>query len=51
MNESLRAVLEYRDHLVNIRDKTCHTDNILFEEKGKMPGFCIIGIGQKEGLH
>lgn len=47
MNEPLRAVLEYRDNLVNIRDKTFHTDNILFEEKGNMPGFCIIGIGQK----
>lgn len=47
MNEPLRAVLEYRDNRVNIRDKTFHTDNILFEEKGKMPGFCIIGKGQK----
>lgn len=47
MNEPLRAALEYRDNLVNIRDKTLHTHNILFEEKGNMPEFCIIGIGQK----
>lgn len=47
MNEPLRAVLEYRDNRVNIRDKTFHTDNILFEEKGKILGFFIIGKGQK----